>query len=43
MTIEVDSQDEIPQALYTADPGFTGVHISRVGNKYRIELTYDLL
>lgn len=38
--VTVDTQDDIPQALERAAPGFVGVHITRTGTKYRIEFTY---
>lgn len=43
MTIHVDNQDDLPQALYAIEPGFTSVHITRNGTKYVIEVTYDVL
>lgn len=38
--VKVQTQDEIPQAVYAADPGYTGVHVARDKKGYLITFEY---
>lgn len=40
MTVRVKSQEDIPQAIYQAEPGFVGVNIKRDSKGFTIRFEY---
>lgn len=40
MTVRVKNQEDIPQAIYQAEPGFVGVNIKRDSKGFTIRFDY---
>lgn len=40
MTVRVKTQEEIPQAIYQAKPGYSGLNIKRDSKGYAITFDY---